>query len=88
MEIAKELKQQKYIDIHDGMLDESPFMMKVLELINEYPIGRLKEVDDYRAIRMEFCATGGVMIIEPTFFEYEYASVGYFYKLIDQCNNM
>jgi len=90
MEIAKELKQQKYIDNRDGMLDKSPYIMKVLEMMDEYKIGkwRLKEYDDCMAIRMEFCATKGVMIVEPTFFEYGYASVGHFYKLIDQCNMM
>ncbi len=88
MEIATELKEGKYIDIHDGMLDRSPFVMAAMEMMDEYALGKwmLKEVDDYRAIRIELSATDGVMFIEPTFFEYEYALVGFFYKLIYQCN--
>ncbi len=47
MEIATELKQQKYIDNHDGMLDESPYIMKVLEQIERPLFGKRFEVYEY-----------------------------------------
>ncbi len=90
MEIATELKEGKYIDIFDGMLDRSPFVMAAMEMMEEYKIGgwRLKEYNDVMAIGMELSATDGVMVFEPRFFEYGYAFIGFFYKLIYQCNKM